>query len=88
MQTITISVPDSFTADQISFIKRSALNQVETEMLKSVQVPKEMTDAIDAVKIEVDQVLEASDEPKKYESISISAEPTEVTLGSIGMKVI
>ena len=41
-------VPDEFTEDQIAFIKRSALNQIEAEMRKGLTVPPEVTAAVEA----------------------------------------
>jgi hypothetical protein len=56
MQTITLKVPDSFTEEQVNFIKNSAANQIEAEMKKVLAIPQE---DIDAVEVEVDAVKEA-----------------------------
>jgi len=70
MQDITIKCPDSFTEDQIEFIKKSAMNQIGAEMKKVLTVPQE---DIDAVEAEITAVKEAMDitesieEPKEEE---------------------
>jgi hypothetical protein len=53
MREITISVPDNFTDEQMEFLKKSAFNQVEAEIMKEAVIPKA---AIDAATAKVDEV--------------------------------
>ncbi len=48
MKTITISCPNEFTDEQIEFIKKSALNQIEAEIKKELKVPQKDIDACNA----------------------------------------
>jgi len=56
MKTITISMPDNFTDEQVDFIKRSAINQIEAEIKKELYIPQEQ---IDAVQTKVDAIKTA-----------------------------
>ena len=57
MKEIKLLVPDEFTDEQVTFIKRSALAQVQAEIEKELVVPKEVADA---VKAKVDAVKTAT----------------------------
>lgn len=66
-RTIEIKIPSSFTQEQEDFILKSALNQIESEMAKTLAVPKE---TIDAHKADVNAVLTANHQAEKYAEAS------------------
>jgi hypothetical protein len=48
MKTITLKCPDEFTVEQVDFIKRSAVAQIEAEIRKELKVPQADIDACNA----------------------------------------
>ena len=56
MKEIIVCVPDDFSYELCDFIKRSAYNQVEAEMQKTLVVPQK---DIDAVKVKTDEIKTA-----------------------------
>jgi len=48
MQTIEILCPDEFTTEQIAFLKKSAMLQIEAEIKKELQVPQKDIEACEA----------------------------------------
>ena len=70
MKEIIIKVPDSFSEQQVEFIKNSAMNQIAAEMRATLKVPQSEIDAVDT-EIEllkaanVQEVVEPIEEPKE-----------------------
>lgn len=62
-RTITIRIPDTFTAEQEKFIIRSVMAQIETEMGRSLAVP---TNDVAMWQTNVDQILKTNNLPTKY----------------------
>lgn len=58
MQTITIPLPDSFTPEQVEFIRNSALAQIETEIRNTMTIPQIEIDRVEAQVAEVKQAVE------------------------------
>lgn len=66
---IVIKVPSDFTDEQIAFIKKSAMLQIEAEMRKDLKIPQEDIDAVEAKVVEL------------REAIGIKIEPVEMPTG-------
>lgn len=58
MQTITIPLTDSFTPEQVEFIRNSALAQIETEIRNTMTIPQTEIDRVEAQVAEVKQAVE------------------------------
>lgn len=74
-RTITLKIPSTFTAEQEAFIIKSAMNQIEAEMLKTLAIP-----ALDVANVQtnVDSLLKTNSLPPKYyptNKVEVSEEP-------------
>lgn len=58
MKTITIPLPDSFTPEQVEFIRSSAVSQIETEIRNTLKIPQTEIDRVEAQVAEVKQAVE------------------------------
>lgn len=56
MKDLTIKIPDNFTEAQIAFIKKSAFLQIESEIKKTLSIPKA---EIDAANLKVEEIKTA-----------------------------
>jgi hypothetical protein len=75
MQEITIKCPDEFSPEQVEFIKKSAMLQIEAEMRKELKVPQE---AIDACEAKISSVKEAMGIKTKVEEVKEPIKDSEI----------
>ena len=69
MKEITLKVPDSFTDEQVVFIRKSAMLQIEAELRKTLKVRQEDIDEVDAVVNAVKESMDLSEEKPVEEII-------------------
>ena len=69
VKEITLKVPDSFTDEQVVFIRKSAMLQIEAELRKTLKVRQEDIDEVDAVVNAVKESMDLSEEKPVEEII-------------------
>ena len=65
MKDIILKVPDEFSDEQVDFIKRSAVLQIEAEIRKTLVVPQADIDAMEAKISSVKEAMSIQDALKE-----------------------